>query len=98
MNGGGWDAEGTWGEGRDVGGIRGEMVVGGTLSDVGGCGVCVLTPLSPPPQVRWLRGAVERWALGVREGAGAPPEQPPPSKPGRGPPEDPPEYAEIRVK
>lgn len=76
-----------------------------------GAGSPEVTPIQPttvpggdpdldlrPQQVRWLRGAVERWALGVREGAGAPPEPPPPSKPGRGPPEDPPEYAEIRVK
>lgn len=50
-----------------------------------------------PQQARWLRGAVGRWALGAREGPGAPPEPPPP-KPGRGSPEEPPEYAEIRVK
>lgn len=56
-----------------------------------------VTVLFPCPQARWLRGAVGRWALGAREGPGAPPE-PPPSKPGRGSPEEPPEYAEIRVK
>ncbi|XP_072776880.1 myelin-associated glycoprotein [Taeniopygia guttata] len=67
-----------------------------------------VTPVTPaggrdpeprPLQVRWLRGAVGRWALGVGEGPAAPPEAaPPPPKPARGPPEEPPEYAEIRVK
>ncbi|XP_064296219.1 myelin-associated glycoprotein isoform X2 [Phalacrocorax carbo] len=70
-----------------------------------------VTPVPPPPgqggdpdpelrplQARWLRGAVGRWALGVGEGPAAPPEPAPPPKPARGPPEEPPEYAEIRVK
>ncbi|XP_051631344.1 myelin-associated glycoprotein [Manacus candei] len=67
-----------------------------------------VTPVAPPGQggdperrplqARWLRGAVGRWALGVGEGPGAPPEPAPPPKPTRGPPEEPPEYAEIRVK
>ncbi|XP_064556935.1 Schwann cell myelin protein-like isoform X4 [Zonotrichia leucophrys gambelii] len=65
-----------------------------------------VTPVTPaggrdpeprPLRVRWLR----RWALGVGEGPGSapPPEAaPPPPKPARGSPEEPPEYAEIRVK
>lgn len=53
----------------------------------------VVTAAPPLPQPRWLR-----WGFGGGEGPGAPPEPAPPPKPGRGPPEEPPEYAEIRVK
>ena len=89
VNGGGRDAEGTWGEGRDVGGMRVDMVVGGTLSDVGGCGVCVLTPLSPPP------GAVAAWRCGAVGAGGAgggrsPPGTAPPLQTRTGAPRRPP--------
>ncbi|XP_033928211.1 Schwann cell myelin protein [Melopsittacus undulatus] len=50
-------------------------------------------PEQRPLQARWLR-----WALQGGEGPGAPPDPAPPPKLSRDPPEEPPEYAEIRVK
>lgn len=90
VNGGGRDAEGTWGEGRDVGGIRGEMVVGGTLSGCGGMrGLCADSSVTPPR----CGGCVALWSggrWGCGRGQEPPRNSPPPPNPDGGPPKTPP--------